>query len=80
MDYNLDGIYETSVKFHRLFGDVNGDGTVDNTDVNAIKAVAVFGKYNVLTGEDTNGSGRVFTEDVTNATKQRGRKVTYKKY
>jgi predicted outer membrane repeat protein len=80
VDYNLDGIYETSVKFHRLFGDVNGDGTVDNTDVNAIKAIAVFGKYNVLTGEDTNGSGRVFTEDVTNATKQRGRKVTFKKY
>jgi hypothetical protein len=80
VDYNNDGVYETKVKFHRLFGDVNGDAVVDTLDYNAVLNATVYGKLNVTSGENTNGVGQVYTKDVTTVLRQRGRKVTYNKY
>jgi len=80
VDYNNDGVYETKVKFHRLFGDVNGDGVVDTVDYNAVMSASVYGRYNVTSGENTNGVGQVYTKDVTTVLRQRGRRVTYNKF
>lgn len=75
VDYDGDGTFETGVKFHRLFGDVNGDSLVDTVDYNAVNNRGVFGRYGIFS-EDTNGAGRVFTKDITNTLRQRGRYIT----
>ena len=80
MDYNNDGVYETAVKFHRLFGDVNGDAVVDTTDYNKVMSASVYGKLNVFSGENTNGVGQVYTKDITTVLRQRGRNISYRKY
>ena len=65
----------TKVKFHRLFGDVNGDAVVDTTDYRLVLDRSVFGRFGALS-EDTNGAGRVFSKDITTTLRQRGRRVT----
>ncbi|MFM1801976.1 MAG: hypothetical protein RJA81_1328, partial [Planctomycetota bacterium] len=64
----------TTVKFHRLFGDVDGNGVVDTADYASVINRSVFGKYGVFS-QDTNGAGRVFSKDITNTLRQRGRRV-----
>ena len=76
IDYNGDGHW-TYARFHRLFGDVNGDGVVDTLDYNVVINPLVYGKYNVYTGANTNGQGQVFTKDITTVLRQRGRRVSY---
>ena len=48
---------------------------VDTLDYRLVFDRSVFGRFGVLTGEDTNGAGRVFSKDITNTLRQRGRRV-----
>jgi hypothetical protein len=63
LDLDNDGNFETNLFFHRLFGDVNGDGVVDATDETA---VANGSKASVPYSPnlDTNGDGTVNSTDV----------------
>ena len=73
--------------FYRLLGDVNGDGTVDQNDLNAIAAArgetlsqiatAINQPASGLTAlsMDVNGDGSVNTTDVALATKSKGQKL-----
>jgi hypothetical protein len=60
LDLNGDGTFETTYNFYRLFGDTNGDGKVDQTDVNNVTAGMVA--YSVLS--DLNADGRVNSTDL----------------
>ena len=75
VDYNNDGVYETTVKFHRLFGDTNGDRVVDTLDYNVVVNPAVYSKSGITSGANTNGVGQVYTKDITTVLRQRGRRV-----
>ena len=70
----------TTAKFHRLFGDVNGDKVVDTLDYNVVINPTVYGKFGVTSGANTNGVGQVYTKDVTTVLRQRGRRVSYNVY
>ena len=82
-----DGYYAISIKlpsgttdvhnFYRLLGDVTGDGTVDNNDLNEIAA-----EINLSTpagfiplGADLNGDGVVSAVDLALATRAKGHKL-----
>lgn len=82
-----DGYYELDVllpdgrtsvhHFDRLLGDVNGDGTVDNGDLNAVAASigqAAPAGMAALTA-DVNGDGSVTAFDLALATRSKGRKL-----
>ena len=60
LDLNGDGTFETTYNLYRLFGDTNGDGKVDQTDVNNVTAGMVA--YSVLS--DLNADGRVNSTDL----------------
>ncbi len=82
-----DGYYELDIKlpsgavavhhFYRLLGDVTGDGTVDENDLNEIAAeinlsnAAGFAPL----GADVNGDGTVSALDLTLATRAKGHKL-----
>ncbi len=82
-----DGYYELDVKlpsgatavhhFYRLLGDVTGDGTVDNNDLNEIAAEINLSNPGGLAplGADVNGDGTVSALDLTLATRAKGHKV-----
>ena len=82
-----DGYYELSIKlpsgstdvhhFYRLLGDVTGDGTVDNNDLNEIAAEINLSNPAGLTplGADVNGDGTVSALDLTLATRAKGHKL-----
>jgi hypothetical protein len=59
-DLDSDGTFETTYNFFRLFGDTNGDGKVDQTDVNNVTAgmTAYSAEY------DLNFDGRVTSGDL----------------
>ncbi len=59
-DLDSDGTFETTYNFFRLFGDTNGDGKVDQTDVNNVTAgmTAYSAEY------DLNLDGRVTSGDL----------------
>ena len=68
-----EGINDSSSRFFRLLGDVNGDGQVNSADINAITAaIGLPYNYNL----DTNDDGTVNSLDRFNALKQNGKKVT----
>ena len=70
--------------FYRLLGDVNGDGTVDQTDLNEIAAARGQSLTQIATAinqpatgltalsMDVNGDGTVNTTDLALATKSKG--------
>jgi len=82
-----DGYYELDVKlpngttavhhFYRLLGDVTGDGTVDNNDLNEIAAEINLSSQTGMTAlnADVNGDGTVSALDLTLATRSKGRKL-----
>jgi hypothetical protein len=59
-DLDSDGTFETTYNFFRLFGDTNGDGKVDQADVNNVTAgmTAYSAEY------DLNFDGRVTSGDL----------------
>ena len=82
-----DGYYEVDIHlpdgqtavhhFYRLLGDVNGDGTVDENDLNAI--AADIGQSSPLgwtpLSADVTGGGMVTAFDFTLATRAKGHKL-----
>ena len=82
-----DGYYELDIKlpggttavhhFYRLLGDVTGDGTVDNNDVNEIAAEINLSNPTGLAplGADVNGDGTISALDLTLATRAKGHKL-----
>jgi hypothetical protein len=72
MDLDGDGNFETSRRFYRLLGDVNGDRQVDSTDVSLITA-GTKASYSAIL--DTNGDGVVNASDLLYTTRAKGRKL-----
>ncbi len=82
-----DGYYELDIKlpngatavhhFYRLLGDVTGDGTVDNNDLNEIAAEINLSNPTGLAPLDANvnGDGTVSALDLTLATRAKGHKL-----
>ncbi len=82
-----DGYYELDIKlpngtvavhhFYRLFGDVTGDGLVDNNDLNAIAAEINLSNPMGMAplGADVNGDGNISALDLTLATRSKGHKL-----
>ena len=72
LDLNGDGTFETSRRFYRLLGDVNGDRQVDDSDVSLVRARMSL-SYNSIW--DTNGDGTVNASDLLYTTRAKGRKL-----
>jgi hypothetical protein len=72
LDLDGDGLFETSRSFHRLLGDVNGDGVVNQTDLDLIALDYNTTNANVPT--DVNGDGRVNSLDGLLAKRSKGRR------
>ncbi len=82
-----DGYYEIDIKlpsgstavhnFYRLLGDVTGDGTVDNNDLNEIAAEITLSNPTGLAplGAAVNGDGTISALDLTLATRAKGHKL-----
>jgi hypothetical protein len=82
-----DGYYELDITlpsgttdvhhFYRLLGDVTGDGTVDNNDLNEIATEISLSNPTGLAplGADVNGDGVVSAVDLTLATRAKGHKL-----
>jgi len=74
LDLDNDGNFETSLFFHRLFGDANGDGVVDATDDTAVtNGTKTSVPYNP--NLDTNGDGTVNSNDVQYVRRALGRRI-----
>ena len=73
LDLDGDGVLETRRNFFRLFGDTNGDRTVDSADIAAI--TAAFGSSGSGLAADVNGDGVVNILDRLYASRQLGRSV-----
>ncbi len=83
-----DGYYEVDIKlpngttavhhFYRLLGDVTGDGTVDQNDLNEIAAEINLSNPTGFAplGADVTGGGTVTALDLTLATRAKGHKLT----
>jgi hypothetical protein len=72
MDLDGDGVFESSRRFYRLLGDVNGDRQVNPTDVSLVTAGTTSAYNPVL---DINGDGVVNGADIMLVSKARGRKL-----
>ena len=71
IDFDGDGDYDQDMYFHRLFGDVTGDGQVTSEDV-----VQIASEFGSTTGEsDVNGDRRVNGIDRLLASRSLGRKL-----
>lgn len=68
LDLDGDGTFETSRSFYRLLGDVNGDRSVDQADLDAVK-----GPNNAA--YDANGDGKVDSADLLLVTRSKGRRI-----
>ncbi len=73
VDQDGDGVYEATRAFYRLFGDVNGDQTVDDLDISLI--AGSFGKKGSDLNSDVNGDGIVNSTDRKYANQARGRRL-----
>ena len=74
LDRDNDGSFETSLRFFRLLGDVNGDKEVNTLD-SSIVAVNIGATGSNLPA-DINGDGVVNAADALLARRQRGRRIT----
>jgi len=70
IDTNADGEADQAMRFYRLFGDTNGDRTVDNIDVAAIASAIRNPALNP--DADVNGDGEINAKDRFFASLQRG--------
>ena len=73
MDLDANGSYETSMRFHRLLGDVNGDKVVDGKDTSL--ANSSLNKSGLNLPADTTGDGKVNATDVAYIKKAQKRKI-----
>jgi hypothetical protein len=74
LDVDGNGSLETSQRFFRLLGDVNGDKVVDSKDTALVTANLNKGGMNQP--GDTNGDGKVNATDVSYVRKAQRRRVT----
>jgi len=74
MDLDGNGSFETSQRFFRLLGDVNGDKVVDAKDTALVKASLNKSGNNLPA--DTNGDGKVNASDTSYVAKAQKRKIT----
>ena len=74
MDLDGNGSFETSRRFFRLLGDVNGDKVVDALDANIV--AANIGATGSNVAADINGDGVVNAADTLLVRRQKGRKIT----
>ena len=77
LDLNGNGVFtdsgDASFEFFRLFGDANGDGTVDVADTNLV--TTQVGRAGANLDGDIDGNGAVNATDRLYTTRQRGRKL-----
>ena len=73
MDLDGNGSFETSARFHRLLGDVNGDKNVDSKDTALV--AANLNKSGTNLPADANGDGKVNSSDQSYVTKAQKRKI-----
>jgi len=73
VDQDGDGVYEATKTFYRLFGDANGDRSVDSLDVNLI--LANYAHQGTLLNADVNGDGIVNSTDRNYAQQMKGHKL-----
>ena len=71
LDLDNDTVFETSLRFYRLLGDVNGDRQVDSADQTAV--TAAIGTSNPQ--YDVNGDGIVNSTDVLMVRRALGRRL-----
>lgn len=74
LDLDGNGSLETSERFHRLLGDVNGDKQVDARDTAVVNSN--LNKSGVNIPGDTNGDGKVSSTDASYVKKAQKRKIT----
>jgi hypothetical protein len=73
VDLDGDGTLETTSRFHRLFGDVDGNGVVNAADIGLVQAAQGQTGGNLAT--DLNGDGLVNLTDLNNVKRRNGAKV-----
>ena len=71
IDSNGDGVFESKKYFHRLFGDINGDGIVDSAD----KAQVLTASGTSSPESDMNGDGIVNISDTSLLSRSVGRRL-----
>jgi hypothetical protein len=74
VDLDGDGTAEITGTFFRLFGDVDGNGVVNDTDIALVTAAQGTSGLNLTT--DLNGDGFVNATDLTNVKRRKGARVT----
>ncbi|MCY2967075.1 MAG: dockerin type I domain-containing protein [Planctomycetota bacterium] len=73
LDLTGDGSIDRTLRFHRLFGDVNGDGVVDGVDYVAI--AGQLNRANAAPYFDLNFDGRVDVNDLVSISRLLGRRI-----
>jgi hypothetical protein len=73
MDLDGNGSFETSQRFFRLLGDVNGDKVVDAKDTALVKAS--LNKTGSNLPADTNGDGKVNASDTSYVARAQRRRI-----
>jgi ELWxxDGT repeat protein len=75
LDLDGDGQVDVNASFFRLFGDVDGNGVVNDTDIGLVQAAQ--GQSGGNLAADLNGDGLVNLTDLTNVKRRRGAKVIW---
>jgi hypothetical protein len=73
VDLDGDGALESTRNFHRLFGDVDGNGVVNDADIALVQGAQSQTGLNLVT--DLNGDGVVNLTDLSNVKRRKGSKV-----
>jgi VCBS repeat-containing protein len=73
VDLDGDGTLESTRNFHRLFGDVDGNGVVNDADIALVQGAQSQTGLNLVT--DLNGDGVVNLTDLSNVKRRKGSKV-----
>jgi hypothetical protein len=75
LDLDGDGTVDVNAKFFRLFGDVDGNGVVNDADIGLVQTTQGQSGGNLAT--DLNGDGLVSLTDLTNVKRRKGAKVVW---
>jgi VCBS repeat-containing protein len=75
LDLDGDGTVDVNASFFRLFGDVDGNGVVNNADIGLVQTAQGQTGGNLAT--DLNGDGLVDLTDLTNVKRRKGAKVVW---
>jgi len=73
LDLDGDGTVDVNAKFFRLFGDVDGNGVVNDTDIGLVQTAQDQSGGNLA--PDLNGDGLVNLTDLNNVKRRKGAKV-----